>query len=84
MKTSVIFLALVGALFANDAPYSLVKFRLALNLCKLQAPFSHYDARWGAKYGKFKNFSNKYFFLTDGKYMTFFMCQEKKRRKEVH
>ena len=85
MKKIVILLVLIGALFGNDAPYSLDKFKSSLNASKLQAPTSHYDKKYSAKYGKFKNFSNGYFYLSSDKFMTFFMCQneKEKRRSEL-
>ncbi len=85
MKKAVVFMILIGALFASSAPYSLKKFKEVLAISKLQAPTSHYDRKWGAKYGKFRNFSNKYFYLSDKRYMTFYMCQnqKKKRRSEL-
>ncbi len=85
MKKIVLLLVLVGALLGNDAPYSLDKFRSSLNTSKLQAPYSRYSAKWSVKYGKFKNFSNRYFYLSSDRFMTFFMCQneKEKRRSEL-
>jgi hypothetical protein len=72
-------LLLASTLFAYDAPYRVEKFQAILQDSKLQAPVSSYDARWSVKYGKFKYFSNQYFYLQDNNYMTFQMCELKHR-----
>ena len=78
----ILFLTIIfGALLASDAPNSLGKFKQILKVSKLQAPTSHHDKKYGAKYGKFKNFSNKYFYLKNDSYMIFDMCQNKKEKR---
>jgi hypothetical protein len=62
-----------------DSPFSLSKFQSVLQKAKFQAPESSFSPRWSCKYGKFKYFSNRYFYLQDGKYMVFEMCGKKKR-----
>ena len=61
------------------SPYSLEKFQPVLNESKLQAPLSSYNPLYSVKYGEFKDYYNKYFYLTDNKYMTFYMCDEHHR-----
>jgi len=75
----IIFFIFSLFLFAHDSPYSLKKFRSILNMSKLQAPISHYNPLYSVKYGQFANYSNKYFYLQDNKYMVFFMCGKKNR-----
>ncbi len=76
-KTMLLIIFTLG--FACNSPYSLNKFKKVLNIAKLQAPTSHYDPLYSTKYGQFKDFCNKYFYLQDNKYMTFFMCGKKDR-----
>ncbi len=78
MKRLIFFIFTV-LLFAHDTPYSIGKFQDILNVSKLQAPKSSFDALYSVKYGDFANYSNKYFYLQDGKYMVFFMCGKKQR-----
>ncbi|WP_187647470.1 polysaccharide lyase family 7 protein [Nitrosophilus labii] len=66
-------------IFAHDAPYALQKFRQVLDNSKLQAPKSPYNPRYSVKYGEFRYFSNRYFYLQDAKFMVFFMCGKKNR-----
>ncbi len=75
----IIFLIFGIYLFGCNTPYSLDKFKEILNISKLQAPVSHYNALYSTKYGEFKDVCNKYFYLQDNKYMTFFMCGKKHR-----
>ncbi len=77
-----IFFIFTALLFAHDAPYSIKKFQDILNVSKLQAPKSSFDALYSVKYGDFADYSNRYFYLQDGKYMVFFMC-DKKQRSEL-
>jgi len=70
---------LFAAALAHDAPYSLQKFRPALDGAKLQAPVSAYDPRYSIRYGDFAYRANRYFYLQDGSYMTFLMCGAKNR-----
>ncbi len=79
MKRIIFLFVFITSLFACNSPYSLDKFKEVLNIAKLQAPTSHYDPLYSAKYGQFKDFCNKYFYLQDNKYMTFFMCGKKDR-----
>ena len=74
-----IFFIFATLLFAHDSPYSIEKFQDILNASKLQAPKSSFDALYSVKYGNFADYSNKYFYLQDGKYMVFFMCGKKHR-----
>ena len=74
-----IFFIFTTLLFAHDTPYSQEKFQDILNVSKLQAPKSSFDALYSVKYGNFADYSNKYFYLQDGKYMVFFMCGKKHR-----
>jgi len=60
-------------------PYSLTKFQNVLNNAKLQAPLSSYNPNYSVKYGEFSNYYNKFFYLTDDKYITFYMCDEHHR-----
>jgi len=85
MRKIVVLLSIIGVLFASSTPYSLDKFKKVLKVVKFQAPFSHYDSKWSAKYGKFENFSNRYFYLQDDRYMAFYMCEKskEKRRSEL-
>jgi len=66
-------------LFAHNSPYSLEKFRSVLDKSKLQAPKSSFDPLYSRKYGDFKGYSNKYFYLQDNKYMVFYMCGDHNR-----
>jgi len=66
-------------LYAHDSPYSLDKFKPVLNISKLQAPVSSYNPLYSRKYGDFEDYSNKYFYLQDGKYMVFYMCGDHNR-----
>jgi hypothetical protein len=59
----------------NKVAYSLDKFKPVLQISKLQAPTSKYNPKYSTKYGEFKDVYNKFFYLQDGKYMTFYMCQ---------
>ena len=68
------FLFFFVFLFGHDAPYSLDKFKSALKISKLQAPKSSFDPLYSRHYGDFQNYSNKYFYLQDNKYMVFYMC----------
>jgi len=68
------FLIFFSFLFAHDAPYSNDVFKDALDKAKLQAPKSSFDELYSRKYGDFAYYSNKYFYLQDGKYMVFYMC----------
>lgn len=61
-------------LFAFDAPYSLKKFDAVLDVSKLQAPRSEYNPLYSRKYGDFKWYANRFFYLRDNKYMVFYMC----------
>jgi len=61
-------------LFGHDSPYLLDKFKSVLDISKLQAPKSSYDPLYSRHYGDFQNYSNKYFYLQDNKYMVFYMC----------
>lgn len=79
MKKIAALFFIVSMLFAHGSPYSLEKFQDTLNKVKLQAPTSHYDPRYGTKYGEFKNVQNRYFYLQDGKYMAFEICGKKHR-----
>jgi hypothetical protein len=72
LKKLIIFFAVI--LLAHDAPYSLEKFKNVLDKSKLQAPKSSYNPQYSRKYGDFKNYSNKYFYLQNGRYMVFYMC----------
>ncbi len=74
-----IFFIFATLLLAHDVPYSQEKFQDILNVSKLQAPKSSFDALYSVKYGNFADYSNKYFYLQDGKYMVFFMCGKKHR-----
>ena len=80
MRYIAIFL-LIFKLFAS-APYSNSNFKDILDKSKLQAPTSSYNPRYSVHYGKFKGYYNKYFYLSNYKYMTFKMCG-KKRRSEL-
>jgi len=68
------FLFIFIFLFAHDSPYLLDKFKCVLNNAKLQAPLSAYNPLYSRKYGDFENYSNKYFYLQDNKYLVFYMC----------
>jgi len=84
MKKLIIFITTF--LFACNSPYSLNKFKPILNISKLQAPYSKYNPLFATKYGNFKNVCNRYFYLQDNQYMTFFMCQNDEnehRRSEL-
>jgi hypothetical protein len=75
-----LFVLLVGVvLYGHDAPYSLKKFRPALDGAKLQAPKSSFDPRYSIDYGAFAYRANRYFFLQDRRYMGFLMCGAKNR-----
>ena len=69
-------------LYSHNYPYYNTNFKDILNNSKLQAPTSSYDPKYSVHYGKFKNYYNKYFYLSNYKYMTFEMCG-KKRRSEL-
>lgn len=77
MRYLILFLSVI--LFGYDSPYSLKKFRNTLDISKLQAPSSSYNPLYSVKYGNFAYYSNKYFYLQDRRYMTFFMCGKKNR-----
>ena len=66
-------------LFGHDSPYLLDKFKSVLDISKLQAPKSSYDPLYSRHYGDFQNYSNKYFYLQDNKYMVFYMCGDHNR-----
>ncbi|WP_457563118.1 polysaccharide lyase family 7 protein [Caminibacter pacificus] len=70
----VIFFFFVTLLLAHDSPYSLDKFKPVLGISKLQAPQSSYNPLYSRKYGDFADYSNRYFYLQDDKYMVFYMC----------
>ncbi len=74
-----IFFFFTIVLFAQNSPYSLKKFHNILNISKLQAPTSKYNSLYSVKYGNFKYYSNKFFYLQDNKYMVFYMCNKKNR-----
>ena len=74
-----IFFFFTIPLFAQESPYSLTKFHNILNVSKLQAPTSKYNPLYSVKYGEFKYYSNKFFYLQDNKYMVFYMCNKKNR-----
>ena len=78
MEKTILFTFFIS-LFAYDSPYSLDKFHQILDISKLQAPTSHYNPKYSVKYGEFKNYANKFFYLKDNKYMVFFMCGKKNR-----
>jgi len=61
------------------SPLSLKKFDNILYRCKLQAPTSRFNKKYSCKYGKLLKCANKYFYLQDNKYMTFYMCGKKHR-----
>jgi len=77
----IIILLLFFKLYACT-PYSNSEFKDILDKSKLQAPTSSYDPKYSLHYGKFKGYYNKYFYLSNYKYMTFEMCG-KKRRSEL-
>ena len=79
MKKLWLFILFVALALAHDSPYSLKKFHPILDASKLQAPKSSYDPLYSVKYGEFAQYANKYFYLQDRKYMTFFMCGKKNR-----
>ena len=79
MRVSIFLMIFIFSLFAHDSPYSLEKFQNILNKTKLQAPKSSYDPLYSAKYGEFKYFQNRYFYLQDNRYMVFEMCGKKYR-----
>ncbi len=81
LKKSIIFFIFSTMLLAHNSPYSKNKFRNILNISKFQAPFSKYNPRWSTKYGDFKQFENRYFYLLDNKYMVFQMCEKKNIHK---
>jgi hypothetical protein len=56
-------------------PYSLDKFKPVLNISKLRAPTSEYDPKYSTHYGNFEGVYNKYFYLENNRYMTFYMCE---------
>jgi len=74
-----LLIGLFSLLFAHDAPYSLEKFQDVLNKSKLQAPGSSFNPLYSVKYGEFEDYSNRYFYLQDRKYMVFYMCGYKNR-----
>jgi len=79
MKKIIIYFVFTLMLFGHNAPYSLDKFKPILNISKLQAPTSHYNPLYSVGYGNFNHYCNKYFYLQDNRYMTFFMCGKKNR-----
>ncbi len=79
MKIFVVFIISAQFLLALQSPYGLKKFQDILNISKLQAPTSKYNSSYSRKEGEFENFYNRYFYLQDGRYMTFFMCGYKNR-----
>ncbi len=81
LKNCLLFFILLSLSYAHDCPYSKNKFKDILNISKLQAPNSKYNSRWSTKYGDFKQFENRYFYLTDNKYMVFQMCEKKNIHK---
>jgi hypothetical protein len=58
------------------SPYFLDKFKSVLNVSKLQAPTSKYNPKYSIHYGKFKGIYNKYFYLENNRYMSFYMCED--------
>lgn len=80
----ILFFAIIGfiPLLAKSTPYSLEKFRSVLKQSNLQAPTSRYDAHYGVKDSGFQYYQNRYFYLQDGRYMMFEMC-DKKHRSEL-
>lgn len=79
MRVFILLIVIISISFAHDSPYSLEKFKDILSKVKLQAPGSSYNPLYSAKYGEFKYFQNKYFYLQDNKYMVFEMCGKKNR-----
>ncbi len=79
MRKMFLILFFVVFALAHNTPYSLKKFRLILENSKLQAPLSAYNPLYSRHYGDFKYYFNKYFYLLDGRYMTFYMCGKKHR-----
>ena len=74
-----LFILLASLAIGHDSPYSLQKFHPILDASKLQAPKSSYDPLYSVQYGEFAQYANRYFYLQDRKYMTFFMCGKKNR-----
>ena len=74
-----VLILLVNILLGSSSPYLLKKFHSILNISKLQAPISHYNPLYSVPYGEFKNYSNKFFYLQDNRYMVFYMCGKKHR-----
>ncbi len=79
MKQVFFIFVFIDFLFAYKYPYALDKFHDILHKVKLQAPNSSYNAKYSCKNGKFDKFSNRYFYLQNGRYMTFQMCGYKNR-----
>ena len=80
MKRNVISLSLLPIwLNACVVPFDCSKFQDLLLRSKLQAPTSRYDPHWGTKYGAFEGVSNRYFYLSDEKFLTFAVCGYKHR-----
>jgi len=74
-----LFFLFATLLLAHDSPYSNSEFKQALDIAKLQAPKSSFDALYSRNYGDFEYYSNRYFYLQDGKYMVFYMCGDHSR-----
>jgi hypothetical protein len=66
---------MIGCSMACESPLKLEKFQFLVNEAKLQAPTS------GNSYKLTGNFCNEYFYLSDGKYMTFEVSEEKNEHK---
>jgi len=64
--------------FAFNAPFSSKKFQDILSKAKLQAPTSSYNPMFSRKYGDFKGYYNKYFYMISDN-MIFYMCGNHKR-----
>lgn len=79
MKAFIILFSSYIFLFAYNTPFSQKKFQDILHKSKLQAPLSAYDPLYSVKYGAFKDYANKYFYLQDTRYMAFEMCGNKHR-----
>ncbi|GAX87446.1 conserved hypothetical protein [Lebetimonas natsushimae] len=72
--------------FSTKSPYCLDKFKFILNISKLQAPKSKFDSEYSTYYGKFEGIYNKYFYLENNNYMTFYICEKNEnehRRSEL-
>jgi len=79
MKLLIALLSVITLLYCHDSPYSLEKFVPILKITKLQAPKSKYNPLYSVKQGNFAYYENRYFYLQDNKYMTFYMCGYKNR-----